>query len=131
MSTIYRPTIWLIAAVQFILGAIMLVPGLFEGLIGLEDAPGWVDWLFAMFGARAIGYGVGMSLAARDPDRHRSWIVTMVGIQAVDWVATIAYLAAGTVTPAQVTTAAFLPVVFVVILVAGLRRTGEGAVHTT
>ena len=40
----------------------------------------------------------------------------MIGIQAVDWIGTIAYLVTGAVTITQVTTAAFLPVVFIVIL---------------
>ena len=40
----------------------------------------------------------------------------MIGIQAVDWFATIAYLLTGTVAIAQVSTAAFLPVVFVAVL---------------
>lgn len=38
----------------------------------------------------------GMLLASRDPARHRTWIVAMIGVQALDWVSTIAYLATGT-----------------------------------
>lgn len=40
----------------------------------------------------------------------------MIGIQAIDWIGTIAYLITGAVTITRVTTAAFLPVVFLVIL---------------
>lgn len=106
-----------IGVVQLILGTIFLVPGLFQQLIGLEEAPQWVDWLFVMFGARALGFGFGMLVAAREPERNLPWIRAMIGIQAIDWVGTIAYLATGAVTLAQVTTAAFLPIVFIAILI--------------
>lgn len=122
MATAYRTTLGLIAAIQFILGIIMLVPGAFADVIGLPAAPGWVDWQFAMFGARAIGFGFGMVLATRDPHRHRSWIIAMVGVQTLDWLATVVYVAAGTVTLGQVSTAAFLPVIFAVVLALGLSR---------
>lgn len=111
-----KPTLYVIAVVQIVLGAVLLVPGGFSGLMSLEAAPGWVDWILAMFAARAIGFGFGMFLAARNPIENRSWIVAMVGVQAIDWLATIAYLATGTVTLGQVTTAVFLPVVFILIL---------------
>jgi hypothetical protein len=51
-----------------------------------------------------------------NPRRHIVWIQAMIGIQAIDWIETIAYLVTGAVTITQVTTAAFLPVVFIVIL---------------
>lgn len=111
-----KVTLIIIGVVQLTLGIMFLVPGLFASTMGLEEAPGWVDWLFAMFAARAIGFSYGMFLAARNPARNLSWIKAMIGIQAIDWVATIAYLITGTVTIAQVTTAAFLPLVFIVIL---------------
>jgi hypothetical protein len=106
-----------IGAVQIALGVAFLIPGLFEDLIGLDAAPGWVNWMFVMFGARALGFGYGMLVAARDPHENRSWITAMIGVQAIDWVGTAAYLLTGTVTLAQVTTAAFLPILFVVLLV--------------
>jgi 4-hydroxybenzoate polyprenyltransferase len=84
--------------------------------VGFEDAPSWVNWLFAMLGARALGFAYGMFVAARDPRRHVTWIRAMIGIQAIDWIGTLAYLAAGAVTISQVTTAAFLPVIFIVTL---------------
>lgn len=62
------------------------------------------------------GYAYGMVAAARDPLRNASWITTMIGVQAVDWVATVLFLARGDLTFQQVTTAAFMPVVFVAAL---------------
>ncbi len=114
---ILKRTLIVIGVVQVVLGIGFVVPGLFQQVIGLEEAPAWVDWLFVMFGARALGFGFGMFVAARAPERNLPWIRAMIGIQGIDWVGTLAYLATGAVTLAQVTTAAFLPVVFVVILV--------------
>lgn len=110
-----RITLITIAVVQFALGALFtLAPSAAAPLFGITPAePGWVDWLFVMAGARFLGFGAGMLLAARDPQRHIGWINAMIGIQVVDWVATIGHLAAGTVTLAQVSTAPFLPVLFV------------------
>jgi hypothetical protein len=58
-----------------------------------------------------------MFVAARDPQRHTTWIATMIGIQAIDWIGTLYHLLSGSVTISQVTTAAFLPVLFIVVLV--------------
>ncbi|MEA2000405.1 MAG: hypothetical protein U9N84_00745 [Actinomycetota bacterium] len=69
-----------------------------------------------MFGARALGFAYGMFHAARNPETHLEWIRAMIGIQAIDWIATIGYLVTGAVTMAQVTTAAFLPILFILIL---------------
>ncbi|HEV2360136.1 MAG TPA: hypothetical protein VGS21_00385, partial [Acidimicrobiales bacterium] len=85
-------------------------------------APSWTSWLFAMMGARFIGYGVGMLATARDPVGHRMWLDTMIAIQAVDWIATIAYLAAGDVSLHQVAAASFMPAVFVVALLSSRPR---------
>jgi hypothetical protein len=114
---VLRRTLIAIGLVQIALGVVFLVPGLFQSLIGLEETPGWVDWMFVMFGARALGFGYGMLVAARNPRENQSWITAMVGVQAIDWLGTAAYLVTGTVTLAQVTTAAFLPIVFIVLLV--------------
>jgi len=115
-QTTLKTTLSVIGAIHLALGTVFLVPGLFASMMGLEDAPGWVDWLFAMFAARALGFAYGMFLAARNPAQNQPWIRAMIGIQAIDWVATLAYLITGAVTIAQVTTAAFLPLVFIVIL---------------
>ena len=116
-----RRTLIAIGVIQVALGVVFLIPGLFASAMRLPQAPEWVDWILALSAARALGFGAGMFVAARNPEAHRSWIATMVGVQAIDWTATIAYLAVGSVTLAQVTTAAFLPVAFVVILVRSLR----------
>ena len=114
---ILKWTLVVIGIAQLVLGVIFLVPGLFASLVRLEEAADWTNWMFAMLGARALGFAYGMLLAARNPARHMSWIRAMVGVQAIDWIATVSYLTVGVVTIAQVTTAAFLPVVFIVILV--------------
>lgn len=113
---ILKPTLVVIGVVQLVLGVVFLVPGLFASTMGLEEAPEWVNWLFAMLGARALGFAYGMFLASRNPRRHIAWIQAMIGIQAIDWIGTIAYLITGAVTITQVTTAAFLPLVFIAIL---------------
>ncbi len=129
MTTLKR-TLSVIGIVQLALGVMFLIPGLFARMIGLEAAPAWVDWMFAMLAARALGFAYGMLLAARDPRPHLSWIRAMIGVQAIDWLATITYLVIGAVTLAQVTTAAFLPVVFMVILLRGSSRFGQTEVET-
>ena len=92
-----RFTLRFIAIVQFFFGILFtFAPATAGGLLGLEPAaPGWVHWLFVMMGARFLGYGVGMLVAARDPLSHQSWINTMIGIQVIDWVATVGFLLAG------------------------------------
>ncbi|WP_019644417.1 hypothetical protein [Novispirillum itersonii] len=110
-------TLWGIAAIQAVLGlAFLLAPAQAAALLGLSPAPGWADWLFGMMAARCLGFAYGMGLAARNPAAARSWIGAMVGVQALDWLVTLRFLLAGAVTLAQVSTASFLPVVFVVVL---------------
>jgi hypothetical protein len=113
---IIRPTLTLIGVVQLVLGIVFLIPNAFPTLLGLPDAPAWANWMLTMFAARALGFGFGMLVAARDPQRHRSWILAMIGVQAVDWLGTIAFLATGALTLSTVTTAAFLPLVFIAVL---------------
>lgn len=120
---ILKPTLIIIGIVQLALGILFLVPGLFASVMDLPAAPGWTDWMFAMLSARAIGFAFGMFVTARDPQRYLSWIVAMIIVQAIDWIATLGYLLTGTVTIAQVTTAVFLPVVFIAILVRYSPRT--------
>jgi hypothetical protein len=104
-----------IGVFQLVLGTLfLLVPGQAADLLGLHPAaPSWVNWLFAMMAARFLGYAYGMFTAARAPRVNVGWINTMIIIQAIDWAATIAYLTAGDVSLRQVTTAAFMPVVFI------------------
>lgn len=105
-----------VGVVQFFFGILFTVaPASAGGLLGLEPSatPGWVAWLFVMMGARFLGYGVGMFVAARDPWAHQSWINTMIGIQVIDWVATVGFLLAGELPIINVASALILPVAFV------------------
>jgi hypothetical protein len=120
---ILRSTLILIGVFQVILGSIfLLIPAQFSSMFNLEQAPAWVYWLFAMMGARFLGFAVGMFFAARNPYEHRYWIAIMVGVQALDWFGTIFYLLTGAVSLATVTTAAFLPILFVIVLVTQFPR---------
>ncbi len=137
MSTFDKPsrftsaTVGVIAIVQLVLGVVFLgFPEQFPELLGLEHAPGWTDWMFAQFGARSLGFAYGMWLVLRDPRRHSSWIPAMIVVQVLDWVGTVLALVEGKVTLAQVTTAPFLPILFVVVLALELRRQA-GAPATT
>ena len=105
-----------IAVVQLVFGILFtFLPTAAGALLGLgSDAPGWAHWLFVMMGARFLGYAVGMVAASRDPAAHTAWIDTMIVIQVVDLVGTLAFLAAGEVPFARVASAIVLPVVFVV-----------------
>ena len=122
-SLFTKGTIVLIAVVQIAVGLIFtLSPATFSALTGLPPAPAWTDWIFALFGARALGFAFGMLIALRDVQRHASWLAAMIGIQAIDWIAAILALQSGKVGLAQVTTAPFLPVLFIVVLALELRR---------
>jgi hypothetical protein len=114
-----RISLYVIGAVQLVLGvAFLLLPGQAERLLNLQpDAPAWANWLVAMLGARFLGYAAGMFVTAPRPDQHLAWINTMIGIQVVDWVATMAFLASGELRLAQVGPAAVLPVLFIAALV--------------
>jgi GNAT superfamily N-acetyltransferase len=61
----------------------------------------------------SVGYAAGMFVASTAPHRHLTWINTMIFIQLVDWVTTLFYLSTGDLTFRQVSTASFLPVVFI------------------
>ena len=63
-----------------------------------------------------------MYLALRNPDQHRDWIVAMIAIQIIDWVATIYFVLQGAVTLPQVSGASFLPIIFIVVLIARYPR---------
>jgi hypothetical protein len=104
-----------IGVVQLFFGVLFtFAAGSAGGLLGLEPAaPAWAEWLFVMMGARFLGYGIGMFLAARDPEANQTWINTMIGIQLIDFVATVVFLAAGDLPVAHVASAIILPWVFV------------------
>ena len=111
---VLRATLWFIALVQIVLGAgFLAAPELTAQRLGLSLAPGWANWLLGMMAARFLAFGYGMFLAARDPVAARPWITAMIAVQAIDWLVTLKYLALGAVTLTQVSTASFLPVVFI------------------
>lgn len=124
-----RITLITIGAFQLVLGlAFLAAPATTAHLLGLHPAaPAWATWLFAMMAARFLGYAAGMFAAARDPWRHRTWIDTMIAIQAVDWAATLGYLLAAELTLRQVGTAAFMPVIFIAALLRWRPRRGTAA----
>jgi hypothetical protein len=127
-SRFTHAVIVLIAMVQVILGMLLIfAPQAFSQLLGLSPAPAWTDWMFAQSGGRALGFAYGMLLVLRDAGRHAAWIRAMIGVQVVDWIATLLALAAGKVTLAQVATAPLLPVLFVIVLGLELRRQANAA----
>jgi hypothetical protein len=118
-----RATVILIAVVQAVLGVVFILsPATFPVLLGLPSAPAWTDWMFAMLGARALGFAFGMLIALRDSRRHASWLAAMIMVQAIDWIATILAVYAGKVTLLQVSSASFLPVLFIAVLIYELKR---------
>lgn len=130
-TLILRITLGAVALFQIVFGLLFLfIPGTLAESFGLAETPQWAYWMFALFSARALGYAVGMILAIRDPRKYRAWIITMVGVQAIDWIATLVYIGAGAITVAQASTAAFMPVVFIVLLLVTLPRASR-AVTTT
>ncbi len=111
-------TLVFIGVVQLVLGMVFaLAPAQFSAMLELAEAPTWVYWMFGMLSARALGFAYGMFLAARDPARHIHWIQAMIGVQAIDWLATMYFVLTGAVTLAQVSTASFLPLIFIGMLV--------------
>ena len=110
-----RITLITIGIVQLFFGVVfLLAPSATASLLGLRPAaPAWANWLFAMMAGRFLGYAFAMFAAARKPEASRAWIGTMIVIQAIDWLATIGYLATGHLALQKVPTAAVLPVLFI------------------
>jgi hypothetical protein len=122
-SFITRATIVLIIIVQVALGIVFIfMPSKFSEMMGLEVAPAWTGWIFAQFGARCLGFAYGMFLALRNLARNASWLTAMIIVQIIDWAGTIVPLVNGTLKLSQVSTAPFLPVVFVLVLGLEIRR---------
>jgi hypothetical protein len=113
-----RITLITVGIFQLVLGVLFLaVPRPTAHLLDLSPAaPAWAQWLFAMMAARFLGYAYGMFVATRDPQRHMAWIDTMIVIQAIDWTATLIYLAVGDLGLRNVTAASFMPAVFIAAL---------------
>jgi len=105
--------------IQFFFGALFVfAPPSAPGMLHLAGGePHWVTWLFVMMGARFLGYGVGMFVAARDPQHNLTWINTMIVIQVIDWVGTVWALTLGGLGLRNVTTAIVLPLAIVAALV--------------
>lgn len=111
-------TLIVIGIAQIFFGAAFtLAPATFSGMLGLAETPQWAYWMFSMFGARAFGFAYGMFLAARDPMRHVHWIQAMIGVQLIDWLSTMYFVLNGAVTLMQVSSASYLPLIFIVMLV--------------
>ncbi|MDE2578088.1 MAG: hypothetical protein KGL46_04725 [Hyphomicrobiales bacterium] len=122
-SRFTRGTIVLIMIVQVMLGLVFVItPHSFPSMMGLPPAPGWTDWIFAQFGARALGFAYGMFVALRDLRRHAHWLTAMIIVQVIDWIGTALALYAGSVNLAQVSTAPFLPILFIIVLAQELAR---------
>ncbi|MWC29168.1 hypothetical protein [Paenibacillus sp. MMS18-CY102] len=114
-----KGTALFIGIVQIVLGmGYLFAPQAFHASVGLENLPDWAGWPMAMSGARFLLFGFGMILVFRNPLGNRSWVQAMIGVQLIDWIATIYYVATGVVTLSQVTTAAYLPILFIVMLLA-------------
>ncbi len=113
-----RTALIVIGVFQLFFGLLFLIsPAGAADLLHLgAPAPAWARWLLAMMAARFLGFGYGMFLAARDPRRRVAWIDAMIGVQAIDWLATLGYLATGTLSLAQVSTAAIAPPLFIAAL---------------
>lgn len=127
-----RFTLRFIGVVQLFFGLLFTVaPTVAGGLLGFApEAPAWAAWLFVMMGARFLGYAFGMFVAARDPLRHQSWIDTMIGIQVIDWLATVGFLVAGDLPLVNVISALVLPMLFVAGLLWWHPRRASVALHS-
>ena len=104
-----------IGVVQLLFGALFLLAPTYAGdLLGLgASPPPWVPWVLVMTGARFLGFGYGMVVAARDPATHVAWIDAMIVVQIADWLGTLVFLARGDIPMPNVASAVVLPVVFV------------------
>ena len=121
-------TLGVIAVVQFVFGVLFVfLPGQFAPIFHLPVAPTWVNWLLVMGGARFLGMGYGMLVAIQDPIKHRAWINAMIGVQALDWLATIYSLVTGAISLSQASTATFLPVLFIAALLVFYPRSQPAA----
>ena len=116
-NSLLKFSLYFIGVVQIVLGlTFLLAPTMYPKMVNLEKAPDWVSWILVFTSARMIGFGIGMFIAAQDPIKHKLWIQMMIGLQVVDWTGTVLYILLGAVTIVQVSTASFLPVIFIGLL---------------
>ena len=111
-------TLVVVGIAQIFFGvAFTFAPAKFSAMLGLSPAPEWAYWMFSMFGARCFAFAYGMWLAMRNPIKNIHWIQAMIVVQIVDWLGTLYYLANGGITLAQVASASYLPLIFIILLV--------------
>ena len=128
-NSILKFTLYFIGVVQIGLGlTFLLTPKMYPQMVNLTQAPDWVSWMLVFTSARMIGFGIGMFIAAQDPIRHKLWIQIMIGLQTMDWVGTVFYIFSGVVTIVQVSTASFLPIIFLVLLAYSYPRSVQGSI---
>lgn len=124
-------TLIVVGTMQLVFGAMLVVtPAQFGATFGFEEAPAWVYWMFTGAGGRSLVFAYGMFLAARQPERHLPWIQGMIGVQAVDWLATLYGINSGAFTLAQAGLSAVLPLVFVVLLLVFYPRKQTSTLET-
>lgn len=113
-----RVALAVLGIIQIANGIIYLAaPSSVATMLGVGTAaPHWVDFVLATCGARNIGYGIGLLVAARTPRRHQLWITAMLAIQIIDFVAALAYIADGSLPLQHVGPLAALPLLWVVVL---------------
>lgn len=118
-----RVTLVVLGISQIAFGAVFLKPGLMATMVHLQPPePDWADWLMATAGARYVGYGIGMFVAARRPRHNVLWIDTMIGIQLVDWLAVLGYISFGVLPLDRVIVAVISPPVYIAGLAWGRWR---------
>ena len=126
-NSVLKFTLYFIGIVQIGLGlSFLLTPKMYPQMVNLTQAPDWVSWMLSFGSIRMIGFGIGMFIAAQDPIKHKAWIQIMVGLQIMDWVGTVLYIFLGAVTLVQVSTASFLPIIFLVLLAYSYPRSTQG-----
>jgi hypothetical protein len=93
-----KALLWLIAASQFVLGALtLLAPGPFFAWMGLTVPPADNNYMLGMLAARFLAYGIGMAVLARQDAPDPFWIRNMILIQVIDFGVGAYYVASGTI----------------------------------
>lgn len=116
----------LIGLAQLALGfGYVFAPTALNAQLGLTGAPDWTSWMFSMVGARFLALGYGMILVFRNPVANRAWVNAFIGVQAIDWLVTLAYVIGGVMPLEQVSSASFLPLLYVLVLAVLYPRTAR------
>ena len=126
--TYFRILCYIIAASQFVLGALYLfAPQAFIAWQGLSEIGRDINYPLAMLAGRFFVYGAGMIVIARDPEQNRFWAYGMAAIQAIDLGAGLFYTATGVVPLADSIIPMVDATIFMVALLVLLRRPGDVA----